>query len=83
MALRINLPSNYVIQAALAATYGMMGERSKAEEELAHLLKIRPDFPSDPRAPYRIRGMEPELIEDLMEGLRRAGLEVPPEGSEE
>ena len=83
VALRINLPNNYVIQAALAATYGMMGERSKAEEELAHLFNIRPDFPSDPRAPYRIRGMEPELIEDLMEGLRRAGLEVPPEGSEE
>jgi class 3 adenylate cyclase/TolB-like protein len=79
VALKINLPGNYVIQAALTATYGMLGEEKKAEEALAHLLKIRPDYPEDPRAPYRIRGMEPELIEGLMEGLRRAGLKVPTE----
>jgi TolB-like protein/tetratricopeptide (TPR) repeat protein len=81
VALKINLPNNYIIQAALIATYGMMGEKSRAEEALAHLLEIRPDYPEDPRAPYRIRGMEPQLIEGLMEGLRKAGLEVPPETS--
>ncbi len=81
VALKINLPNNYIIQAALIATYGMMGEKSRAEEPLAHLLEIRPDYPEDPRAPYRIRGMEPELIEGLMEGLRKAGLEVPQETS--
>jgi class 3 adenylate cyclase/TolB-like protein len=81
VALKINLPNNYIIQAALTATYGMMGEKSKTEESLAHLLEIRPDYPEDPRAPYRIRGMEPELIESLMEGLRKAGLEVPPEAA--
>jgi hypothetical protein len=65
----------------LIATYGRMGEKSRAEEALAHLLEIRPDYPEDPRAPYRIRGMEPQLIEGLMEGLRKAGLEVPQETS--
>ena len=79
VALKINLPNNHIIQAALAATYGMMGEESKAKEALDHLLEIRPDYPEDPRAPYRIRGMQPDLIEGLMEGLRKAGLEVPPE----
>jgi tetratricopeptide (TPR) repeat protein len=78
VALKINLPNNYIIQAALTAAYGMLGESGKAGEALAHLLEIHPDYPEDPRAPFRIRGMEPELIEGLMEGLRKAGLEVPP-----
>ena len=59
----------------------MLGESGKASEALAHLLEVRPDYPEDPRAPYRVRGMEAELIEGLMEGLRKAGLEVPPETS--
>ena len=77
VALKINLPNNYVIQAALTATYGMMGEKDKAEQALINLIKLRPNYPEDPRAPFLIRGMQPELIESLMEGLRRAGLEVP------
>ena len=76
VALKINLPNNYIIQAALTATYGMLGDEEKAEQALAHLLEIRPDFPEDPRAPFRIRGMEPDLIESLMDGLRKAGLDV-------
>ena len=54
----------------MTATYGMLGEQQKAQEALAHLLKIRPDFPEDPRAPYRTRAFQPELIEALMDGLR-------------
>lgn len=78
IAIKINLPNNYIIQAALTATYGMLNDKDEAEKALEHLLEIRPDYPEDPRAPYRIRGMAPELIESLMNGLRKAGLEVPP-----
>ena len=77
VALKINLPNNYMVQASLTAAYAMNGEREKAEQALAHLLEIRPDYPQDPRAPFRTRGMPPELIEGLMNGLRRAGLDVP------
>jgi adenylate cyclase len=77
VALKINLPGNYVIQSALTASYGMLGEQAKAEAALARLLELRPDYPEDPRAPFLVRGMEPALIEALMEGLRRAGLDVP------
>jgi TolB-like protein len=77
IALKINLPNNYMIQAALTATYGMLDEQQKTNEALAHLLEIRPDYPLDPRAPFRVRGMQTELIEALMEGLRKAGLQVP------
>ncbi|MGI9422516.1 MAG: hypothetical protein ACR2PA_04935, partial [Hyphomicrobiaceae bacterium] len=81
VALKINLPNNYIIHAALTATYGMLDEQKKAEQALAHLLEIRPNYPKDPRAPFRIRAMEPALVEGLMEGLRKAGLKVPPAAS--
>lgn len=77
VALKINLPNNYMVQASLTAAYAMNGEQDKAEQALTHLLEIRPDYPEDPRAPFRTRGMPSELIEGLMEGLRRAGLDVP------
>ncbi|MGF1610948.1 MAG: adenylate/guanylate cyclase domain-containing protein [Kiloniellales bacterium] len=77
VALKINLPSNYMVQASLAASYAMNGEQEKAGQSLARLLEIRPDYPDDPRAPFRTRGMPEELVEGLMDGLRRAGLEVP------
>jgi tetratricopeptide (TPR) repeat protein len=83
VALKINLPDNYMVQASLTAAYAMNGEQDKAEQALAHLLKIRPDYADDPRAPFRTRGMPSELIEILMDGLRQAGLEVPPETSGE
>lgn len=78
IALKINLPDNYMVQASLTATYAMSGEEAKAGQALEHLLEIRPDYPEDPRAPFRTRGMPEELIEGLMEGLRRAGLQVAP-----
>lgn len=61
--MKIDLPNNNMVQAALSASYGMLGEESKAEEALHHPLEIRPDYPDDTRAPYRIRGMRPELID--------------------
>ena len=77
-ALKMNLPGNYMVQASLTAAYAMNGEQEKAEKSLAHLLELRPDYPDDPRAPFRTRGMPVELIEGLMEGLRKAGLDVKP-----
>ncbi len=67
-----------MVQARLTAAYAMNVEQEKAEKSLAHLLELRPDYPDDPRAPFRTRGMPVELIEGLMEGLRKAGLDVKP-----
>ena len=77
VALKINFPDNYMVQASLTAAYAMNGEQGKAEQALAHLLEIRPDYSEDPRAPFRTRGMPSELIEGLMDGLRQAGLDMP------
>lgn len=79
VALKVNLPKNYMVQASLAAAYAMNGEQQLAEETLAHVLELRPEYPADPRAPFRTRGMPQALIEHLMDGLRKAGLDVPVE----
>jgi adenylate cyclase len=75
---KMNLPNNYMVQASLTAAYAMNGEQDKAEQTLAHVLELRPNYPEDPRLPYRTRGMPTELIEGIMAGLRKAGLDVPP-----
>lgn len=72
--------TSFMGMATLTASYAMNGEQQKAEELLA---RIREEFPEDlktPRAQFQARGMPRELIEGLMEGLRKAGLEVPDEG---
>ena len=46
-----------MVQAALTATYGKLGDEQKADDALAHLLAIRPDYLEDPRAPFRTRAM--------------------------
>jgi adenylate cyclase len=77
-ALKMNMPNNYMVQASLTAAYAMNGEQDSAEQTLAQLLELRPNFPEDPRLPFRTRGMPTELIESIMEGLRKAGLDVRP-----
>ena len=79
VALKMNLPGNYMVQASLAAAYAMNGEQENAEKTLANVLGLRPDYADDPRKPFRARGMPVELIESLMDGLRIAGLDVKPE----
>ena len=72
----VNLSGNYMVQAALTAAYAMAGDQEKAQETLAHTLELKPDYAEDPRQPFRARGMVPELVDGLMEGLRRAGLQT-------
>jgi len=43
-------------------------EQDKAEKTLPHVLEPIPNYPQDPRAPFRVRGMPNELIEGLMAG---------------
>ena len=73
---KMNLPQNYWVQAIMAATYAELGEMGRAEQTLKHVLTIRPSFVDNPREPFATRRMPRELIEGLMGGLRKAGLDV-------
>lgn len=72
----VNLPGNYMVQAALVAAHALNGDQTLAEQTLARVLEMKPDYAKDPRQPFRARGMPDELIEGIMDGLRLAGLEV-------
>ena len=78
VALKIDLPKNHMVQAALAAAYGELGELDKARSAIAQIRALKPGFVDDPRAEFKARKMPDELVESLMNGLRKGGLEVPP-----
>ena len=73
----VNLPGNYMVQAALTAAHAMNGDQEMAERTLEKVLELKPDYAEDPRQPFRARGMEKVLVDKLMEGLAMAGLDIP------
>ena len=78
IALKVNMPGFWRAQAALAATYGQLGELDLARSAARELLAIRPDFPVVARAELE-KWWESELVGQLIDGLRKAGLEIAPE----
>jgi tetratricopeptide (TPR) repeat protein len=73
--LKVNMPAFWRTQFALAAAYGQLGEKESARNAVQDLLAIRPDFAVTARDELR-KWWDPQLIEHLIEGLRKAGLEV-------
>ena len=75
MALKVNLPGFWRTQLVLAAVNGQLGERVAAGNAVRELLKIRPSFAVIARDELK-KWYDDELTEHLIEGLRKAGLEV-------
>ena len=76
-ALNLNLPGHMGAHMVLAATYGQLGEREAAEKAVRDLLKLRPDFASIARG-LLAQWWVPEYVEQLIDGWRKAGLEIAP-----
>ncbi len=74
-ALKLNLPGHYGVHAMIAAAYGQLGERDAAGKALRELLKLRPDFATTVRKQME-KWFDPEYVEQLIDGLRKAGLEI-------
>ncbi len=74
-ALRTNTPGYFHMHAYRAAALGQMGKHAAAEKTLKELLALRPDFASVARHEYE-KWFDPQLVEHLLEGLRKAGLEI-------
>ena len=81
VALRLNMPSYFYTHAVLAAAYGKLGEREAAASALAELLSQKPEFATAARRELRKWYGDGELLEEVLDGLRRAGLEVAEEGA--
>jgi len=73
--LRTNTPGYFHIHGMRAATLGQMGKRDAAQKALKDLLALRPDFASAARPEYE-KWFGPDLVEHLLDGLRKAGLEI-------
>ena len=78
--LKVNLPGFWRMQLALAATYGQLGELEAAQSAVRELLRVRLDFAVIAREELA-KWYDTELIEHLIDGLRKAGLEIAPEKS--
>ena len=76
-ALKVNMPGYYWPHASLAAIYGQLGEKERAAAALRQLLVLLPNFGAIAREEYG-KWNEPEFIEHLLDGLRKAGLSIPP-----
>jgi tetratricopeptide (TPR) repeat protein len=77
VALKVNMPSFWRTYLALATVYGQLGEREAARNAVRELLALRPNFPMIAREELG-KMWDPELVEHLIEGLRKAGLEIAP-----
>jgi TolB-like protein/cytochrome c-type biogenesis protein CcmH/NrfG len=75
LALKVNMPGFWRTELALAATYGQLGEHELAHNAARELLAIRPSFPAVAREELE-KWWQPDLVEKLLEGLRKAGIEA-------
>ncbi len=74
-ALKINLPGLHSTHIVLAAAYGQLGQREEASKALQELLKLMPKIALIARPALGMR-LDPEMVEHLIDGLRKAGLEI-------
>jgi TolB-like protein/Flp pilus assembly protein TadD len=79
-AARINMPSYFHTHAVRAAALGQLGRREDARKAVQDLLALRPDFAAAARQEYS-KWYDSELVAHLIEGLRKAGLEIGDEQS--
>ncbi len=75
VALRLNAPQNYYTHAVLAMCYAQLGQMKEARKALADMLALKPNYAQVARELHG-RWIEPDLVEQLMDGLRKAGLEI-------
>ncbi len=74
-----NEPEFYWNQVHLAQAYAYLGRKEEAQAAVAKLLQLYPDFPKNAWKEWRIWLVSEDIIQHEAEGLRKAGLEIPPE----
>jgi serine/threonine protein kinase len=76
LSVRINMPGFFHAHAVRAAALGQLGQREAAQSALQELLALRPNFAMAVRGDYT-KWWDSKRVEHLIEGLRKAGLEIP------
>jgi TolB-like protein/Tfp pilus assembly protein PilF/predicted Ser/Thr protein kinase len=73
--LKTNLPGHWGMHAGIAAAAGQLGDHKTAGKAIRDLLKLRPDYGATVHNTLA-KWFDPELCEQLLDGLRKAGLEI-------
>jgi tetratricopeptide (TPR) repeat protein len=74
-AVRLNMPGYFNAAAALVAAFGQLDDREASQRAVKELLNLRPDYATAARKELE-KYCDPELVEHLLDGLRKAGLAV-------
>lgn len=75
----MNLPDYVWAIATLAAAYGQLNRHADAASAVARMIELRPNIADTARADrWKFFRYQPSLLDHFMEGLRKAGLDVPP-----
>ncbi len=76
-ALRINMPDFFWTHVQLAAAYGQLGRTSEAQDAVDNLLTLYPQFAEHVWDEYRKWNAPDETIRRSIDGLQKAGLDIP------
>ena len=77
LALQLNTPDNFYQHAVLAMCYAQLGEMDAAHKSIQDMLALKPDYAEVARELHG-KWIQPDLVEQLLDGLRKAGLEIAP-----
>ena len=75
---RANMPNYFHVPAIKAAALGQLGRYDEARKAVQDLLALRPDFATAARQEYA-KWYDEEHVEQVIAGLRKAGLDIPEE----
>jgi tetratricopeptide (TPR) repeat protein len=75
IAAKINMPGFWRTHVAFASAYGQLAQYNAAGDAVGNLLAIKPDFAANAREELS-KWWDSDLVERLVDGLRKAGLAV-------
>ena len=77
--LKIDMPELFWTQVFLAMNYGQLGRKQEAKAAVAKLLGLYPDIANNYRREVRKYNISDDMLAHQVDGLRKAGLDIPPE----
>jgi TolB-like protein/cytochrome c-type biogenesis protein CcmH/NrfG len=73
---KINMPGDFWVSAYLAAIHAQLGRPEAARKHLETFVELAPDVARNPRAEWSRWFVSEEFVEHVVDGLRKAGLEI-------
>ena len=74
--IQYELPELFWVPLLRAACLGQLQRQKEAEQQIAHLLELKPDFQEKARMLIKRYVKQDELVEHIIDGLQNAGLRI-------